>query len=144
MAVWENEWLITSDVAHEVAFRVDVPEPGRGRWVLSYLPTTRRLTREEALAGVRLAELVLLGFSGPAGEFDAESATLHAALIGLGLTDAMCLLALRDTGGAAETEPRQERGPRARRPIERCHPRSPEGRELTAGVRNRPGREAIR
>ncbi|MGW4352114.1 hypothetical protein ACWELJ_08470 [Nocardia sp. NPDC004582] len=144
MAVMEFEWLITSDVAHEVAFRVDVPERGRGRWVLSYLPTTRRLTREEALAGVRLAESILLGFPGPAAEFDTESATLYAALIGLTLTDAMCLLALRDTGRAAEAEPRAEGGTRARRPIERCHPRPPGSREPANGIRNRPGREAIR
>lgn len=144
MAVLEYEWLITSDVAHEVAFRVDVPEPGRGRWVLSYLPTTRRLTREQALAGVRLAELILLGFPGHTGEFDAESATLHAALIGIGLTEAMCLLALRDTDAAADAEPREEGDTRARRPIERCHPRSPGSREPATGVRNRPGQEAIR
>ncbi|MGW4531614.1 hypothetical protein ACWEOI_11745 [Nocardia sp. NPDC004340] len=144
MAVWENEWLITSDVAHEVAFRVDVPEPGRGRWVLSYLPMTRRLTRAQALAGVRLAELILLGFSGPTGEFDADAASLHAALIGLGLTEAMCLLALRDTGDGGEPEPREEDEARARRPIERCHPCSPGSRELATGVRNRAGREAIR
>ncbi|MEU1428970.1 hypothetical protein ABZ412_18015 [Nocardia sp. NPDC005746] len=144
MAVWENEWLITSDVAHEVAFRVDVPERGRGRWVLSYLPTTRRLTRERALAGVRLAELILLGLPGPTGEFDTEAATLHAALIGLGLTEAMCLLALRDTGGDVEAEPCEEAETRTRRPIARCRPWSPGSREAATGVRNRPGREAIR
>ncbi|MFE5283387.1 hypothetical protein ACFRAQ_00260 [Nocardia sp. NPDC056611] len=144
MAVVEYEWLITSDVAHEVAFRVDVPERGRGRWVLSYLPTTRRLTREQALAGVRLAELILLGFPGPTAEFDAEAATLHAALIGLGLTEAMCLLALRDTGGDAEAESREEGETRARRPIERCHPRPSGSREAATGVRTRPEQEAIR
>lgn len=144
MAVVEYEWLITSDVAHEVAFRVDVPEPGRGRWVLSYLPTTRWLTREQALAGVRLAELILLGFPGAAGEFDAESATLYAASIGIGLTEAMCLLALRDAGGDAAADPREEGDTRVRRPIERCHPRPPGSRELTTGVRNRPGQQAIR
>ncbi|MBF6182920.1 hypothetical protein [Nocardia otitidiscaviarum] len=95
MAITASDWLITSDVAHEVAFRVDVPEPQRGRWVLSYLPTSRRLTREQAIAGVVLAEMILMGLLRPGGEFDGEIAALHAGMLGLTVTDVMCLLALR-------------------------------------------------
>ncbi|MVU83550.1 hypothetical protein GPX89_40725 [Nocardia sp. ET3-3] len=90
--------MITSDVAHEVAFRIDVPEEHRGRWVLSYLPTYRRLTREQAMAGVVLAEMILIGLLRPRGEFDEEVAALHAEMLGLSVTDAMCLLALRQSG----------------------------------------------
>ncbi|MEV0028529.1 hypothetical protein [Nocardia sp. NPDC050793] len=93
MAITASEWLITSDVAQEVAFRVDLPETGRGRWVLSYLPTHRRLTRAQALTGLVLAEQVLL--EQDSGPFDAEIAALHAAELGLTLHDVMCLLALR-------------------------------------------------
>lgn len=95
MAITTNDWLITSDVAHEVAFRVDAPEPGHGRWVLSYLPTWFRLSREQAVAGVVLAEMILIGLLRTGGEFDAEVAALHAGILGLTVTDAMCLLALR-------------------------------------------------
>ncbi|WP_458689245.1 hypothetical protein [Nocardia tengchongensis] len=108
MAIIELEWLLTSDVAHEVAFRVDVPERNSGQWVLSYLPTTRRLTREQALAGLGLAELILIGLRSPGGEFDADIAALHAAVIGLTVTEAMCLLALRDTGTPDGDEPPEE------------------------------------
>lgn len=95
MAITASDWLIISDVAHEAAFRIDVPEPHRGRWMLSYLPTDRRLTRDEAVIGVELAEMILIGLFGPDGEFDDEIAALYARTLGLTLTDAMCLLALR-------------------------------------------------
>ncbi|MGW4244592.1 hypothetical protein [Nocardia sp. NPDC004722] len=98
MAVTDSQWLFTSDVVAEAAFRVDVPEDGRGRWVLSYLPTSRRLSREEAFAGLVLAELIFLGLLRAGGEFDMEDAALHAGMIGLSVTDAMCLLALRWAG----------------------------------------------
>lgn len=98
MAIIASDWLITSDVAHEAAFRIDVPEPQRGRWVLSYLPTSLRLTREQAVAGVVLAEMILLGLLRPGGEFDDEIASLHAGVLGISVTDAMCLLALRIGG----------------------------------------------
>ncbi|MGV9665728.1 hypothetical protein ACWDUL_12310 [Nocardia niigatensis] len=120
MAVTEFGWLITSDVAHEVAFRVDVPEENRGRWVLSYLPTSRRLTRDQAVAGVVLAEMILLGLLRPGGEFDGEVAALHAGMIGLTVTDAMCLLALRDNGSERSGDPAQD-ARQLRRPVERCH-----------------------
>ncbi|WP_306363166.1 hypothetical protein [Nocardia sp. CC227C] len=103
MAITASDWLITSDVAHEVAFRVDVPEPQCGRWVLSYLPTSLRLTREQAIAGVVLAEMILMGLLRPGGEFDDEMAALHAGILGLTVTDAMCLLALR--AGDGEPKP---------------------------------------
>ncbi|WP_067815658.1 hypothetical protein [Nocardia inohanensis] len=95
MAITISEWLITSDIACEAAYRVDVPEPERGRWVLSYLPTGIRLSREQALAGVVLAELIMLELLGPEGGFDSEMAVLHAGVLGMSLTDVMCLLALR-------------------------------------------------
>ncbi|MGV9820164.1 hypothetical protein [Nocardia xishanensis] len=95
MAITSSEWLMTSDVAQEVAFRVDLPETGRGRWVLSYLPTHRRLTRAQALTGLVLAEQVLLEQDSDTPPFDTEVAELHAAELGLTLHDVMCLLALR-------------------------------------------------
>ncbi|WP_435591477.1 hypothetical protein [Nocardia sp. bgisy118] len=95
MAITASEWLMTSDVAQEVAFRVDLPETGRGRWVLSYLPTHRRLTRAQALTGLALAEQVLLDQDSDTPPFDTEIATLHAAELGLTLYEVMCLLALR-------------------------------------------------
>lgn len=99
MAITISEWLITSDVACEAGFRVDVPEPGRGRWVLSYAPTGMRFSQEQALAGVVLAELIMLELFGAGGEFDSEMAVLHAGVLGIPLTDVMCLLALRCAGG---------------------------------------------
>ncbi|GAB2543236.1 hypothetical protein [Nocardia heshunensis] len=90
-----SEWLITSDLVSEVAFRIDVPEPDRGRWMLSYLPTKRRLTREQALVGVRLAELLLCESVCENSESDLLVARLHAEELDMDLSDAMCLLALR-------------------------------------------------
>ncbi|WP_067840957.1 hypothetical protein [Nocardia lijiangensis] len=109
MAVTASEWLITSDVAQEVAFRVDLPEAGHGRWVLSYLPTHRRLTRAQAFTGLVLAEYLLLEWDSDTPPFDTEIAALHAAELGLTLHDVMCLLALR-AGPHAEERP----GPSAR------------------------------
>lgn len=97
-----GNWLIASDVAHEVAFRIDVPEPHRGRWVLSYLPTHYRLDRRQAVAGIALAEMIFVELLSPGGEFDAEMAALNAAILGVSLMDVMCLLALRQ--GPAEPE----------------------------------------
>lgn len=100
MAITATEWLITSDVALEAAFRVDVPEPSRGRWVLSYLPTDWRVTREQALVGVALAEMILLDQPHSGEYFDLEVGRLHAAQLGLTLHEVMCLLALRADGNA--------------------------------------------
>lgn len=113
--VTDSNWMITSDVAHEVAFRIDVPEEHRGRWVLSYLPTYRRLSRDQAMAGVVLAEMILLGLLRPSGDFDEEVAALHAEMIGLTITDAMCLLALREAGREREARGDEE-GEAARSP----------------------------
>ncbi|MGV9410312.1 hypothetical protein ACWDOP_10390 [Nocardia sp. NPDC003693] len=115
MAIITTDWLITSDAAHEVAFRIDVPEPGRGRWVLSYLPSSFRVTREQALAGIVLAELILVGLLRPGGEFETEMAALHAEVLGLSVTDAMCLLALRMPGA----QPRKPEGRCVSRPASR-------------------------
>ncbi|WP_194816894.1 hypothetical protein [Nocardia sp. XZ_19_385] len=102
MAITEMEWLITSDVALEVAFRVDLPEPGRGGWVLSYLPTSLRFTREQALSGIVLAEMILLEQLSPAQPLDREVAQLRAAELGVTLLDVMCVLALRACTGCRE------------------------------------------
>ncbi|APA94306.1 hypothetical protein [Nocardia seriolae] len=140
MAVTDSQWLFTSDVVREVAFRIDVPEQHRGRWVLSYLPTYRRLSKEEAFAGLVLAEMIFIGLLRPGGEFDTEVAALHAGMIGLTVTDAMCLLALREARRDREPRPDEEdesTGSR-HRSLGRCHPTTPT-REP-----KRPGRESIR
>ncbi|MEU0544390.1 hypothetical protein ABZ319_31420 [Nocardia sp. NPDC005978] len=98
MAIFTTDWLITSDAAHEVAYRIDVPEPGRGRWVLSYLPSSFRVTREQALAGIVLAELILAGLFCPGRELEWDAAGLHARVLGITVPEAMCLLALRGPG----------------------------------------------
>ncbi|QLY32208.1 hypothetical protein [Nocardia huaxiensis] len=102
MAIKETDWLLTSDVADEAAFRVDVPEPEWGRWVLSYLPTSMRVSKEQAIAGLVLAEMILIGLLRAGGEFDGEMAALHADALGLTVTDVMCLLALREQGRGAD------------------------------------------
>ncbi|MVU83552.1 hypothetical protein GPX89_40735 [Nocardia sp. ET3-3] len=95
MAIQVSEWLVTSDLVDEAAFRIDVPGPDRGTWILSYLPTHRRLSRDQALVGVRLAELILSEFVSLNSESDLLVARLYAEELELELTDAMCLLALR-------------------------------------------------
>ncbi|WP_330250718.1 hypothetical protein OG874_31555 [Nocardia sp. NBC_00565] len=102
MTITTTQWLITSDVAHEAAFRIDVPESGRGTWMLSYLPTDRRLTRAQALTGMVVAEMILMDQLDPTGRFDLEIAELHAAELGLTLHEVMCLLALRARIGSAD------------------------------------------
>lgn len=93
MGIAATDWLITSDVALEVAFRIDLPGPDRGWWVLSYLPADLRFTRDQALAGVVLAEMVMFEFDD--GEWDDDLASIYAAELGLSLNDALCLLAVR-------------------------------------------------
>ncbi|MBL1075791.1 hypothetical protein JK358_15450 [Nocardia sp. 2] len=117
MAINEFEWIITSDVAQEVAFRIDLPESARGRWVLSYLPTAMRLNKEQALAGLVLAEMILLGLLRAGGEFDSEMAALHADVLGVSVTDVMCLLALRMSGRDADEG---DDGGSWRKPLGRC------------------------
>ncbi|MFE9578961.1 hypothetical protein ACFYO1_21440 [Nocardia sp. NPDC006044] len=103
MAISATDWLITSDVAHEAAFRVDLPEQDRGKWILSYLPTHRRLTRNQAMAGMVLAEMIVLGGLYPAG-LNHEVAQLHAAELGSTLPDIMSLLALRAPADSPEPD----------------------------------------
>ncbi|MFF3222019.1 hypothetical protein ACFYV7_04410 [Nocardia suismassiliense] len=104
MAITATGWLITSDVVHEAAFRIDLPEQDRGKWVLSYLPTNRRLSRNQAMAGMVLAEMIVLGQPHPAG-LDHEVAQLHATELDCTLHDVMSLLALRAPAGSTEPEP---------------------------------------
>ncbi|WP_405160353.1 hypothetical protein OG203_28515 [Nocardia sp. NBC_01499] len=103
MAITATDWLITSDVAHEAAFRVDLPENDRGKWVLSYLPTNRRLTRDQAMTGMVLAEMIVLDYLHPVG-LDQEVAHLHATELGLTLHDVMSLLAMRAPAESAEPD----------------------------------------
>ncbi|MFC9435973.1 hypothetical protein [Nocardia sp. NPDC057030] len=103
MAIRATDWLITSDVAHEAAFRVDLPERDRGTWILSYLPTNRRLSRNQAMAGMVLAEMIVLGGLYPAG-LNHEVAQLHAAELGSTLHEIMSLLALRAPADSTEPE----------------------------------------
>ncbi|MEV0250060.1 hypothetical protein AB0H76_25920 [Nocardia sp. NPDC050712] len=112
MAITATDWLITSDIALEAAFRIDLPEPDRGRWVLSYLPTSIRLNRDQALSGIVLAEMILLEQLYPAQPLDREVAHLRAAEVGITLLDAMALLALRAPvrESAPVTEPFRSEG----------------------------------
>ncbi|WP_157117490.1 hypothetical protein [Nocardia vaccinii] len=104
MTINETEWLITSDRILEVAFRVDLPESHRGMWILSYLPTRLRLSREQALIGMTLAEIVLTGQFDDTGDLVPEIAHLYADGLGFALVDVACMLAARsscpDVGGA--------------------------------------------
>ncbi|WP_024801902.1 hypothetical protein [Nocardia sp. BMG51109] len=120
MGIVATDWLITSDVALEVAFRIDLPGPDRGRWVLSYLPADHRITRSQALAGVLLAELMVLEPLGTGDDWDVDMASAYAADLGLSLTEALTLLALRafaapeygpdgaGSGGGDSPEPRAQ------------------------------------
>ncbi|MEV0296440.1 hypothetical protein [Nocardia sp. NPDC050710] len=55
MTIFVTDWSMTSDVTHESAQRV--AEKWLKSWRLSWLPD-RLLTREQALAGMDLAEIV--------------------------------------------------------------------------------------
>ncbi|WP_141691717.1 hypothetical protein [Nocardia brasiliensis] len=105
MSITATAWLITSDVVHEAAFRVDLPEADRGTWVLSFLPTKRRLSRDQAVTGMALAEMIVLGRSHAGGPLDAEIAHLHATELGMTLHDVMSLLALRAPDGSPPQPP---------------------------------------
>lgn len=89
MTVYATPWTMTSDRTPEYAFRRDGSE--RSDWQLSWF-ADRRLTREQALAGLELDELV----SNP----DLiEDAVAHAAIadradvLGIDWQDAIVLLA---------------------------------------------------
>ena len=103
MTINETEWLITSDRILEVAFRVDLPETHCGMWILSYLPTRLRVTREQAVIGMTLAEIVLTGQFDDADALVPEVAHLYADRLGFPLVDVACMLAVRsscpDAGG---------------------------------------------
>ncbi|MRH87200.1 hypothetical protein GFY24_06945 [Nocardia sp. SYP-A9097] len=105
MTKTDSGWLIIGKGAHEAAFRIDEPGPHQGLWVLSYLPA-RLLTREQAVAGVALAEMIIGGFDRPTGEFEGENAEMHAEVLGLSLVDVMCKLALRDPETRREAQRR--------------------------------------
>ncbi|WP_280384500.1 hypothetical protein [Nocardia wallacei] len=100
MGIIVTDWLITSDVALEAAFRIDLPGPDRGQWVLSYLPAEYRFTRPQALAGMMLAEMIVLDPLAAEDDWDADVASMCAAELGLTLTQAQCLLALRALGAS--------------------------------------------
>lgn len=94
MAITIVDWLVTSDVACEAAFRVDLLEDGRGKWIVSYLPTHRRVTRDQAVTAVVLAETILTSRL-DTDELARETAQLQAAELGLTLIEVICLLAVR-------------------------------------------------
>lgn len=81
---------ITSDITPEAAYHL--PDHGDGRWMLTWLPG-RILTREQAIQGMRLDELL----SDPRvdGEAVLRSAAIQAAALGLDPTDVVVRLATR-------------------------------------------------
>ncbi|MFD3510867.1 hypothetical protein [Nocardia sp. NPDC058666] len=96
MAIVNNaEWFITSDVAHEAAYRFDLPGPSQRRWKLSYLPEYWSLTKEQAVSGLVLAEMIILDTDFATAGLDLELAEIMAAELGLTLTSVMMLLAAR-------------------------------------------------
>jgi hypothetical protein len=97
VAIFANNWLITSDFADEVAFRVDIPGRDKGWWILSYLPLEHRLTRVQAMAGVAAAEIVLSAVTDPVEQADIDLVHRHAATLGLSVKHIARLLAMRAT-----------------------------------------------
>ncbi len=98
--VFTAKWLVASDVAHEAAYRIDVPGPFHGRWKLSYLPENWSLTEEQAISGLVLAEMIILDTGFCTAGLDLELAELRAAELGLTLTGVMVLLAARASASA--------------------------------------------
>ncbi|WP_067665353.1 hypothetical protein [Nocardia miyunensis] len=97
MPVHTAEWLISSDIVDEVAFRVDVPGRAQGRWIVSFLPPEFRLTEAQALTCLELAEMVLLALDSPVDSLELEFARIRATEVELSLEDLMWLLAVRST-----------------------------------------------
>lgn len=97
MPVQPADWLISSDIVDEVAFRVDIPGDDQGKWIVSFLPTEFRLTEKQALTCMELAEMVLLALESPVDSLDLEFARIRATELGLSLEDLMWLLAARST-----------------------------------------------
>jgi len=100
MTIYDTEWLITSDQVLEAAFRIDLPEPHQGMWMLSYLPTHLRLTRDQAMIGMTLAETVLAGQLDDCDYLAREVAQLRANELGFTFYEVACLLAARSPSPA--------------------------------------------
>ncbi|MFE3055012.1 hypothetical protein [Nocardia sp. NPDC059239] len=111
MTLQVTDRSITSDVTPEIAYHI--PDPGGGNWVLTWLPG-RLLTREQALEGMRLDELL----SDPLvdGTAALRSAAERAAALGLDLPEVVVRLATRiaerDRWRAARPPHRRAHGPR--------------------------------
>lgn len=97
MPVQPAEWLISSDIVDEMAFRIDVPGRDRGRWIVSFLPPGFRLTEKQALTCMELAEMILLTLESSVGTLELEFARIRANELDLSLEDLMWLLAARST-----------------------------------------------
>ncbi|WP_153411424.1 hypothetical protein [Nocardia macrotermitis] len=97
MPVHTAEWLISSDIVEEVAFRIDIPGGDQGRWIVSFLPPEFRLTEAQALTCLELAEMVLLALESPVGTLELELARIRATELELSLDDLMWLLATRSS-----------------------------------------------
>ncbi|MFC6010165.1 hypothetical protein [Nocardia lasii] len=93
--VYKAPWQVTSDVAHEAAFRIDLPGPSRGSWTLSYLPSYWLLTEEQAVSGLVLAEMIVLDTDFRTAGLDLELAEIRAGELGLTVSTVMMLLAAR-------------------------------------------------
>ncbi|GGK60809.1 hypothetical protein [Nocardia camponoti] len=87
-------WYFASDVVHEAAFRIDLPGPDRGYWLLSYLPGFT-FTAHQARIGLALAEMILLDTEFSTAGFDRDLAELQAEELGLTYTGVMLALAAR-------------------------------------------------
>ncbi|MGW4247219.1 hypothetical protein [Nocardia sp. NPDC004722] len=101
---------ITSDITPEVAYYI--PDPGGGSWMLSWLPG-RLLTREQALEGMRLDELL----SDPLVEGEAAlwAGGVSAASLGVDLTEVVVRLVARIAERDAWRAGRRGRRSRVRR-----------------------------
>lgn len=97
MPVRIAEWLISSEIVDEMAFRIDVPGGDRGRWIVSFLPPGFRLTETQALTCMELAEMILLALESSVGTLELELARIRANELELNLEDLMWLLAARST-----------------------------------------------
>ncbi|WP_228000535.1 hypothetical protein [Nocardia australiensis] len=82
MTIYESSRSMTSSVTPEWAWRADRDEPA---WQLSWLP--KQLTREQALAGMQLQEI--LSRPDPASDPDAHA---QAGALGITVQQALSLL----------------------------------------------------
>ncbi|MFD0360068.1 hypothetical protein ACFQZZ_01215 [Nocardia sp. GCM10030253] len=91
MNVHTTEWTMISDISPESAYRTT--GSGEAVWLLSWLPD-RLLTREQALAGMELDEIL----SDPHGVHDRDvqsEATKRADAVGIDWEQAVILLSKR-------------------------------------------------